>query len=104
MVDACTRILMTKYDPNNPLLQWASPTTVQKKVDLSNVAKIVVGSITFNVIMSASDYPDADITKACSNFNSEYPQHMSYSYQLPSTLHGIPANSWVLALPNEERT
>jgi hypothetical protein len=54
------------------------------------------------VLMDSSKYDDADITKACAEFNSLHPAQMSDSYQLPCTYQGIPAGSWVFIEYPEE--
>lgn len=161
MLEATTRILMQKYDPTNPLLEWANqPKAVQvekqvdgpseedlallesynittedilKKreelfkswgLDTANrhesldkyVAKAAIedarewrakcvdsnGERRITLVMSSADYTDKQITGAVTAYNREHPEHMSYSFQLPVTMDGIPANSWVLALPKGE--
>ena len=100
MLDATTRILMQKYEPGNPLLEWANqPKAEPAEVSLFKSVKSDDGKSTITLVMSSADYTDAQITKAVTEYNSEHPEHMSYSFQLPVTMYGIPANSWVLVLP-----
>ncbi|RRW64343.1 hypothetical protein EGJ53_15835 [Pseudomonas fluorescens] len=54
------------------------------------------------VLMDSTKYDDADITKACAEFNNLHPEQMSNSYQLPCTYKGIPAGSWVFIEYPEE--
>ncbi|WP_413705304.1 hypothetical protein [Pseudomonas sp. Pseusp16] len=105
MLDATTRILMLKYDPTNPLLEWVNQPQsahVEKQADPVNVVKSEDGKMRIVVVMSSALYTDKQITKACDEFNSVYPEYMSYSYQLPATMFGIPADSWVLVVPEGE--
>lgn len=102
MLDATTRILMQKYEPNNQLLQWANlpkVVHVEKQAEPFRVVKSEDGKKQIAVVMSSAIYTDKQITAACDDFNSAYPEYMSYSYQLPATMFGIPANSWVLVVP-----
>ena len=100
MLDRCTEILMRKYDPSNPLLEWANQSLaipVEKQV--SSQERITNDGKVFTVLMSSADYTDKQITAVCDEYNRKHPEHMSFSYQLPADMFGIPANSWVLALP-----
>ena len=102
MLDTTTRILMLKYDPTNPLLEWANQpkaVEVEKQADPVRVVKSENGKRRIVVVMSSALYTDKQITKACDEFNAVYPEYMSYSYQLPAAMFGIPANSWVLVVP-----
>ena len=105
MLDATTRILMQKYNPTNPLLQWVNQPQVDEPtvVSLSKSVKSDEDNKTITLIMSSADYTDKQITEAVTAFNREHPEHMSHSFQLPVTMYGIPANSWVLVLPEGER-
>ncbi|KPG99432.1 hypothetical protein AEQ67_09855 [Pseudomonas sp. RIT-PI-q] len=60
------------------------------------------GEKRISLVMSSADYTDKQITAAVTAYNREHPEHMSHSFQLPVTMNGIPANSWVLVLPNGE--
>lgn len=102
MLDRCTEILMRKYDSTNPLLEWVNqpqPVLVEKQVNLSQCPSFERDGKTFTLLMSSADYTDKQISKALIAYNRKHPEHMSYSFQLPATMFGIPANSWVLALP-----
>ena len=104
MLEATTRILMQKYDPTNPLLQWGNPPQTGEPADvvsLSKSVKIDDGKM-ITLVMSSADYTDKQITEAIIAYNREHPEHMSHSFQLPVTMCGIPANSWVLVLPEGE--
>ncbi|WP_095148044.1 hypothetical protein [Pseudomonas sp. Irchel s3a18] len=95
MLDLTTRILLERYASNDPRLNEED---VKKQASLQ-VKSVVDGGKAFTVLMSSADYADKEITAACDDYNRKYPEHMSYSFQLPATMFGIPANSWVLALP-----
>lgn len=88
MIDLTFEILKAKYAPDSLLQQVEvaepEPVEVQKTITL---------------IMSSADYTDKQITEAVTAYNRQHPEHMSHSFQLPVTMYGIPANSWVLVLP-----
>lgn len=72
----------------------------------ASVSKSVItddGESVVCLVMSSKDYTDAQITKACTEFNSGHLKQMSHSFQLPVSMYGYPANSWVLVLPNGEK-
>lgn len=107
-IDATTRILLEKYDPNNDALR--APVSVDKSEALQGQAETIEAppefpqkaitmsngrTATINIVMSADEYSDAAISAACHKFNVENRQAMSHSYQLPVTYEGIPAGSWV---------
>lgn len=105
MLEATTRILMQKYDPTNPLLQWVNPPQADDPTDVVSLSKSVKSddvNKTITLIMSSADYSDKQITEAVTAYNRQHPEHMSHSFQLPVTMCGIPANSWVLVLPEGE--
>lgn len=111
-IDGTTRILLERYDPTNSLLQEplqasvgvvvgevlqeggdphkAAPEFPQKVIAMSNGRTGIM-----NIVMSADEYDEGVITKACQQFNTENRQTMSHSYQLPVTYEGVPAGSWV---------
>lgn len=95
-MDLTTRILLAKYAPNDPRL---TEVAVEKQTASLQATSVVDGGKTFTVLMSSADYDEKVISEACDEYNRGHPKHMSYSYQLPATMFGIPANSWVLALP-----
>jgi len=95
-MDLTTRILLEKYAPNDPRL---TEVAVEKQAASLQATNVVGDGKTFTVLMSSADYDDKVIAAACNEYNRRHPEHTSYSYQLPSTMLGIPANSWVLALP-----
>lgn len=104
MLEATTRILMQKYDPTNPLLQWVNPPQTDEPANVVSLSKSVKtddGKM-ITLVMSSADYTDKQITEAIIAYNREHPEHMSHSFQLPVTMCGIPANSWVLVLPEGE--
>ena len=78
MLDITTRLLLEKYQPNNPLLQDSEP-----------VIEILIA-------MDANEHNETSIWKACTDFNQAYPQYKSHSYILPTEMHGIPAGSWII--------
>ena len=108
-IDATTRILLEKYDPTNKALQApVSASSVESlhshkqanKVSPVGSQKVVYKSASgrtgvITVLMDSTKYDDADITKACAEFNSLHREQMSNSYQLPCAYEGIPAGSWV---------
>ncbi|UVM74187.1 hypothetical protein [Pseudomonas alvandae] len=111
-IDGTTRILLELYDPTNPLLQESLQASVsaargealqgegdQLKVAPGLPQKAVVMSNgrtgIMNIVMSADEYDESVIAKACQQFNTENRQAMSHSYQLPATYEGVPAGSWV---------
>ncbi|MNG21925.1 hypothetical protein D3C87_1398980 [compost metagenome] len=96
MIDLTTRILLEKYAPNDPRL---TEVAVEKQAASLQATSVVGGGTTFTVLMSSADYDDKVISEVCNEYNRRHPEHMNYSYQLPTTMSGIPANSWVLALP-----
>lgn len=101
MLEATTRILMQRYDPTNPLLQWVNPPQADEPTDVASLSKSVKtddGKM-ITLVMSSSDYTDKQITEAVIAYNRGHPERMSHSFQLPVTMYGIPANSWVLVLP-----
>ncbi|MBU0523579.1 MAG: hypothetical protein KJ643_15200 [Gammaproteobacteria bacterium] len=106
MLEATTRILMQKYDPSNPLLQWVNPPQTDEPTDarapLSKSVKTDNGKKSITLVMSSADYTDKQITGAITAYNREHPEHMSHSFQLPVTMYGFPVNSWVLVLPERE--
>lgn len=105
MLEATTRILMLKYDPTNALLQWVNqPQTghVEKHASSISPAIIVGGGRKFIVLMSSADYTDKQIFEVCTAYNKKHPKYKSYSYQLPVSMFGIPADSWVFVLPERE--
>ncbi|WP_204127090.1 hypothetical protein [Pseudomonas ogarae] len=68
----------------------AAPGLPQKAVVMSNGRAGIM-----NIVMSADEYDESVIAKACQQFNTENRQAMSHSYQLPATYEGVPAGSWV---------
>lgn len=104
MLEATTRILMQKYDPTNPLLQWVNPPQTDEPTEVVPLSKSVKtdDGKTITLIMSSADYTDKQITEAATAYNRQHPEYMSHSFQLPVTMYGIPANSWVLVLPEGE--
>lgn len=105
MLEATTRILMERYDPTNPLLQWVNQPQADEPTDVVSLSKSVKSDDvkkTITLIMSSADYTDKQITEAVTAYNRQHPEHMSHSFQLPVTMYGIPANSWVLMLPEGE--
>ncbi|WP_408598062.1 hypothetical protein [Pseudomonas sp. PLMAX] len=92
---------MRKYDSTNPLLQWANQLPVDVRAPIAKSVRDDGKLIT--LVMSSADYTDKQITEAVTAYNMEYPEHMSYSFQLPATMYGFPANSWVLVLPEREQ-
>lgn len=111
-INGTTRILLERYDPTNPLLQEplqtsvgavksealqeggdphkAAPEFPQKAIAMSKGRTGIM-----NIVMSADEYDESVIAKACQQFNTENRQEMSHSYQLPVTYEGVPAGSWV---------
>lgn len=67
-----------------------SPEFPQKAIAMSNGRTGIM-----NIVMSADEYDEGVIAKACQQFNTENRQTMSHSYQLPVTYEGVPAGSWV---------
>lgn len=161
MLEPTTRILMQKYQPTNPLLQWAyqpevvgvkqaeqpieaslallqeyniTTEDIMKKreqlfkswgLDITNrhewadelISSAVVADAraalfksaksedgkVIKLVMSSEEYTDKQITEAVTAYNQVHPEHMSYSFQLPTTMYGFPANSWVLVLPDGDK-
>ena len=95
-MDLTTRILLEKYAPNDPRL---TEVAVVKQTASSQATSVVGDGKTFTVLMSSADYDEKVISAVCDEYNRRHPEHMSYSYQLPVTMFGIPSNSWVLAIP-----
>ena len=82
MLDATTRILLERYQPDSPLLKETEP-----------AVKVLIA-------MEANEHTEYAIFKACEDFNAIHPQYKSYSYVLPCDYHGIPAGSWIIIDPN----
>lgn len=106
MEDLTFAILLRKYAPNDLRLtevvvekQTAGPSEDLALLQSYNITTVVDGGKTFTVLMSSADYEEKVISEVCDEYNRLHPEHKSYSYQLPATMLGIPANSWVLALP-----
>lgn len=107
-LDATTRILLEKYDPNNEALR--ASVSVVKSESLQGQAatveappefpqKLVVMSKgrtgVMNVLMSSDEYSEWAISAGCHKFNMENRQAMGHSYVLLGDYEGIPAGSWV---------
>ncbi|WP_282353040.1 hypothetical protein [Pseudomonas sp. PS01303] len=112
IIDGTTRILLERYDPTNPLLQEPPQASVgvvkgealqgegdlpkvvpefpQKAIAMSNGRTGIM-----NIVMSADEFDESVISKACQQFNTENRQAMSHSYQLLTKYEGVPAGSWV---------
>lgn len=78
-MDNTERLLRAKYCPE----------TLQVNVEKSTREYII------SCVMSSNDYPDALISKACSDFNLANPDKMSNSYQLLAPMDEIPVGSWI---------
>ncbi|MGY3172346.1 hypothetical protein ACVWYU_001723 [Pseudomonas sp. TE12234] len=85
-MDALTRLLLEKYQPDSPRLLEPTVMEVQKAAS----KKVMT------VVMSSDDYDEAVIMKALIEFNSQHRDLISSSYTLPADMLGIPAGSWVL--------
>lgn len=111
-MDGLTKLLLTKYLPNDPRL-YREPLQALKETDKSEslpvhgqVAKQALkaseGFSGMVVVMSSSEHDESTIFKAVAEYNRAYPERMSYSFVLPADFNDVPKNSWVIITPKED--
>lgn len=93
VIDETGRILRLKYAPET----LRSIAAVSKSADIASV----------QLVMSVEDFSDAEVMKACGEFNRAHPELMSYSFTLPTdytlpTGHILKAGSWVFKVGGEQ--
>lgn len=93
--DKMYEILKAKYQSDSALLKSVEAPSV---MGVQKASKEATSKKVMHVVMSAYNYSESVIMKACHAFNSKNPKLMSSSYTLPAAMLGIPAGSWVLTV------